>query len=117
MKERPEINVVNDQVGSPTYAKDLAEIIFEIIKQDAAHAGIYHFSNGGEISWFQFAKAIKNYTGSACKVNGILTSQYPTPAKRPHYSVMDKTKISKTYGIAIKPWEQSLQECLKEIGV
>ncbi len=117
MKERPEINVVNDQFGSPTYAKDLAEVILEIIKQQAVHAGIYHFSNGGEISWFQFAEAIKNNTHSPCKVNGIPTSQYPTPAKRPHYSVMNKNKIIETYGIAIKPWEQSLRECLKELGV
>ena len=90
MKEREEINVVNDQLGSPTYAKDLADAIMKMVQKDIFETGIFHFSNDGIISWHQFAEAIKEETGSSCKVNGISTSQYPTPAKRPHYSVMDK---------------------------
>jgi dTDP-4-dehydrorhamnose reductase len=117
MKERTEINVVNDQIGSPTYAKDLAEIILEIIKQDAKYPGIYHFSNEGMISWFQFAEAIKDEINSSCKVGGIKTSQYPTPAKRPHYSVMDKNKIANVYGVSIKHWQESLKECLGKLVV
>ena len=93
MKEKESINVVNDQVGSPTYAADLAQGILQIaiLKQNAE--GIYHYSNNGEISWFEFATAIKEISGSSCAVNPIQTSDYPTPAKRPAYSVFDKEKI------------------------
>jgi dTDP-4-dehydrorhamnose reductase len=117
MKDRTEINVVNDQLGSPTYAKDLAEVILEIIKQDAKYPGICHFSNGGEINWQRFAEEIRNEIHSACKVNGIPTTQYLTPAKRPHYSVMNKDKIVNVYGITIKDWQESLKECLKKLAV
>lgn len=112
MQSRPEINVVNDQFGTPTYAADIAEAILHIIESAKWQAGIYHFSNEGIISWFDFANAIKDLSGSSCLVHPITTSQYPTPAKRPAYSVLDKTKIKTTFGIKIKPWKDSLRECL-----
>ncbi|MEO8710610.1 MAG: dTDP-4-dehydrorhamnose reductase [Parafilimonas sp.] len=118
MNERKEINVVNDQFGSPTYAKDLAEAIVEIAncQLSAVHGeqfGIYHFSNAGIISWYDFAVAIKELRQLVCTVNPIPTSAYPTPAKRPAYSGLDKTKIANTFDIEIKNWRESLQDCLK----
>ena len=100
MNEKEEINVVNDQLGSPTYAADLAEAILQIISSGQWQPGIYHFSNEGKISWYDFAKLIKELSGSSCKINPIPTSEYPTPAKRPAYSVLDKTKIRNTFGIS-----------------
>jgi dTDP-4-dehydrorhamnose reductase len=121
MKERPEIKVVNDQFGSPTYAADLAETILTIVANGQlpiAHwsPGIYHFSNDGVISWFEFATAIKELTGSQCKINPIPTAQYPTPAKRPMYSVFDKKKIQQTFGIKLKDWKESLRRCLDKLS-
>jgi dTDP-4-dehydrorhamnose reductase len=115
MKDKPEIGVVSDQVGSPTYAADIAEGIMRIISSGDWHPGIYHFSNQGIISWFDFATAIKELIGSNCKVNPITTAQYPTPAKRPAYSVMDCHKISTTFNIPLTGWKQSLQTCLQRI--
>lgn len=120
MKEKEEISVVNDQVGSPTYAADLAEAILEILVKCELSIGnyvpgIYNFSNDGVISWFDFAVAIKELSAFSCKINPITTEQYPTPAKRPHYSVLDKTKIQKNFGIQIKDWEKSLTVCLEKI--
>jgi dTDP-4-dehydrorhamnose reductase len=119
MKEKEEINVVNDQFGSPTYAADLAEVILEIIvklpthdSRLTTHGGIYNFSNQGIISWYDFAVEIKRLTGSDCKINPITTSQYPTAAKRPAYSVLDTTKIKKTFGIQLKDWKESLAVCI-----
>lgn len=119
MKERESINVVSDQLGSPTYAPDLAAAIMQIIRK---HAGgfvsndtapaIYHYSNQGVITWFDFAVAIRDLSGSNCIVNPIPTEQYPTPAKRPRYSVMDTNKIRNVYGIGIPGWKESLQQCL-----
>ncbi|HKO79191.1 MAG TPA: dTDP-4-dehydrorhamnose reductase [Chitinophagaceae bacterium] len=108
MKERDQINVVNDQVGTPTYAADLAEVILHIISSGNWKTGIYHFSNEGKISWYDFAVAIKEFSGSSCKVNPITTAAYPTPARRPYYSVLDKTKIRQTFLIPIKDWKSSL---------
>ena len=108
MRERDQINVVNDQVGTPTYAADLAEVILKIISSEQWEAGIYHFSNEGQISWYDFALAIKDLSGSSCKVNPITTSEYPTPAKRPYYSVLDKTKMQQTFHIPVKDWKTSL---------
>ncbi len=108
MGERDQINVVNDQTGTPTYAADLAAAILQIISSGTWKSGIYHFSNEGIISWYDFAVAIKELSGSSCKVNPIPTSAYPTPAKRPHYSVLDKTKIQNTFNIPIKNWRSSL---------
>jgi len=122
MSEKTEIGVVSDQIGSPTYAADLAEVIFQIITTLTAHhspltthAGIYHFSNEGIISWYDFAVAIKEITGSNCKVNAIPTSAYPTPAKRPAYSVLDKSKIQQTFGISLKNWKDSLSLCISQL--
>jgi dTDP-4-dehydrorhamnose reductase len=113
MKERPEIRVVSDQVGSPTYAKDLAEAILHVISGNAVFKpGIYHFSNGGTISWYEFAVAIKELKHLNSTVHPIPTTAYPTPAKRPAYSVMSKHKIVADYGIILRDWKESLQECL-----
>jgi dTDP-4-dehydrorhamnose reductase len=120
MSEKDEINVVNDQLGSPTYAADLAECIFQIITSNlkpgsSNPAGIYHFSNNGAISWYDLAVAIKELTGSSCTINPITTEYFPTPAKRPAYSVLDKTKIQQTFGIKLKDWKESLAMCLEKI--
>lgn len=114
MKERESINVVNDQVGSPTYAADLAEVILQIatLKHDRKE-GIYHYSNEGVISWFDFAVAIKEISGSSCRVNPIPTSAYPSPAKRPAYSAFDKEKITEVFGIELQDWRKSLERCVK----
>ena len=121
-KEKDEINVVNDQVGSPTYAADLAAAILQIIDSLQSHTppltshkNIFHFSNDGVISWYDFAVAIKELTGNNCRVNPISTSQYPTPARRPHYSVLDKTKIQQIFGVQLKNWKESLAICLKKL--
>jgi dTDP-4-dehydrorhamnose reductase len=116
MQERPSISVVEDQVGSPTNAADLAETIMQIIGSGKWLPGIYHFSNEGVISWYDFAVAIKNLTGSDCQVQPIVTAQYPTPARRPHYSVLDKSKIKSAYGIELKNWEDSLQRCIAQLN-
>lgn len=115
MQEKEEINVVNDQLGSPTYAADLAEAILQIISFKQWHPGIYNFSNKGIISWYDFAVAIKELTSSNCKVNPISTSQYPTAAKRPAYSVLDNSKIQEVFGIQPKEWEESLETCLSRM--
>lgn len=119
MQEKEEINVVNDQLGSPTYAADLAAIILQIINSGNLPAGrqgwqpgIYHYSNEGIISWYDLALAIKELTGSTCRIKPIPTSQYPTAAKRPAYSVLDNSKIRKIFGITGKDWKQSLKACL-----
>lgn len=114
MSERNELNVVNDQIGSPTYAADLAKAILDIIASGKWESGIYHYSNEGKISWYEFALAIKKMIGSSCKVHPIPTSAYPTPAKRPHYSLLDKSKITATYGVVISDWERSLQVCIEK---
>ena len=113
MKERESINVINDQSGSPTYAADLAEVIMQIAAKKENNGGIYHFSNEGIISWFDFAVAIKELAGMRCEVKPIDSSGYPTPAKRPAYSAMSKEKIKTTFGIQLKDWKDSLQQCLK----
>lgn len=115
MSDKDEINVVGDQSGTPTYAADLAETILQIISSQQWTPGIYHFSNEGNITWYDFAVAIKDLSGSSCKVNPISASQYPTPAKRPGYSVLDKTKIKETFGITIPQWRDSLTVCLDKI--
>jgi dTDP-4-dehydrorhamnose reductase len=115
MGEKESIGVVNDQTGSPTYAADLAEGLLKIINGDKWVPGIYNYSNDGIITWFEFATAIRDLTGSSCAVKPISTEQFPTPAKRPAYSVLDKTKITETYGVKIKDWKESLQVCLKKL--
>jgi dTDP-4-dehydrorhamnose reductase len=112
MKEKPAINVVNDQWGSPTYAADLAKCIMDILASGKFVPGIYHFSNEGMINWFQFAEAIKELTESPCVVNPIPTSAYPTPARRPTYSVMSKEKIKEVFNTSLSPWKESLAKCI-----
>ena len=114
-KEKPELGVIFDQVGTPTYARDLAVAIFAAIEQGIV-PGIYHFSNEGVISWYDFTKAIHRLAGiTTCHVRPLHTSEYPTPANRPHYSVLDKTKIKNIYGIEIPYWEVSLAECINSL--
>jgi dTDP-4-dehydrorhamnose reductase len=120
MKERNSVNVVDDQFGSPTYAGDLAEAIMQMLNAGHFIPGIYHYSNEGETNWFSFAEEIKKRTGSECLVHPIPSSGFPTPAKRPAYSLLDKTKIKKDYGLYIPAWRSSLAVCidlLKKNGV
>lgn len=113
MQERDTLNVVNDQIGSPTYAADLAQAIITIIAHPNWQAGLYHFSNEGEISWYEFALAIQEIGGFDCKVSGIPTSAYPTPAKRPQYSLLDKSKIKTTFGVIVPDYKESLERCMR----
>ncbi|WP_281228054.1 dTDP-4-dehydrorhamnose reductase [Flavobacterium aquiphilum] len=113
MQERDSLNVVNDQIGSPTYAADLAQAIMTIITHSHWQAGIYNFSNEGEISWFEFALAIQEIGGFECAISGIPSSDYPTPAKRPQYSLLDKTKIKETFGVVVPEYKESLVRCME----
>ena len=114
-KERESLGVIFDQVGTPTYARDLARAIFVAICQGII-PGIYHFSNEGVCSWYDFAKNIHRLAGiTTCHVKPLHTEEYPTPAKRPHYSVLDKIKIKNTYHIEIPYWMDSLQSCIAEL--
>jgi len=113
MKERESIHIVNDQFGSPTYAADLAAAIMHIASKAEGKGGIYHFSNEGVISWFDFAVAIKELAGLSCHVKPIDTSGYPTPARRPAYSAMSKEKIKSIFEIELKDWKDSLKKCLQ----
>ena len=114
-KERDTLGVIFDQIGTPTYARDLARAIFAAIRQGVV-SGIYHFSNEGVCSWYDFTKAIHRIADiKDCKVNPLHTEEYPTPAKRPHYSVLDKTKIKNTYHIERPYWMDSLQSCISEL--
>lgn len=113
--EKPELGVIFDQIGTPTYAHDLAEAIMTAVNHGIV-PGTYHFSNEGVISWYDFTKAIHRIAGIAtCHVRPIHTEEYPTPAKRPHYSVLDKTKIKATYNIEVPYWEESLAECISKL--
>ena len=114
-KEKPELGVIFDQIGTPTYARDLAVAIFTAINQGIV-PGVYHFSNEGVISWYDFTKAIHRLAGiTTCKVRPLHTAEYPTPAARPHYSVLDKTRIKTVYGLDIPYWEESLAECIAKL--
>ena len=114
-KEKPELDVIFDQIGTPTYARDLAAVIMTAINKGIV-PGIYHFSNEGVISWYDFTKAIHRMAGiTSCHVRPLHTAEYPTPAARPHYSVLDKTKIKTVYGIEIPYWEESLKECIEKL--
>lgn len=115
-KERDTLGVVFDQIGTPTYARDLARVIFAAINKGVV-PGVYHFSNEGVCSWYDFTKAIHRIAGiTTCKVTPLHTDEYPAKAPRPHYSVLDKAKIKKTYGIEIPYWEESLAVCIKELN-
>jgi len=116
-KEKDTLNVVADQIGSPTYAADLAKAIMDIIvfceKNHSFPAGIYHYSNESVCSWYDFTLKIHDFAGvTTCKVNPITTDQYPTKATRPMYSVLDKTKIKETFELEVPDWDASLRECI-----
>ena len=113
MEKRDSLSVVNDQVGSPTYAADLAEVILTIINHKKWIPGLYHYSNEGEISWFDFANDIKYFGNFKTQINGISTEEYPTAAKRPKYSLLDKTKIKETYNIKVPFYKDSIEKCIK----
>lgn len=112
-KERESLNVVNDQRGTPTYAKDLAKAIMQIANADKFITGIYNYSNEGECTWYDFACEIHKIAGVECVVNPISTNEYPTKARRPVYSVLDKSKIKRTFGLNIPNWKDSLNECIR----
>jgi dTDP-4-dehydrorhamnose reductase len=112
LRERDTISVVNDQIGSPTYAADLAQAMMDIVTAEEWISGIYNYSNEGEISWYDFVLAIKEIVGYSCDVNGIPSLSYPTPAKRPAFSLLDKTKIRIVYGVSVPDYKDSLKKCL-----
>lgn len=115
-KERERLGVIFDQVGTPTYARDLAQVILEILPNiNNAQTEIYHYSNEGVTSWYDFAQEIMKMAKLTCKVSSIETKEYPTPVKRPHYSLLNKSKIKKDFGILIPYWKDSLGECLKKL--
>ena len=114
-KEREELGVVFDQIGTPTYAGDLAKAIMTAVEK-GIKPGVYHFSNEGVSSWYDFTKAIHRIAGiTTCKVRPIHTSEYPTPANRPHFSVLDKTKIKETYDMESAYWEESLHKYIEKL--
>jgi dTDP-4-dehydrorhamnose reductase len=120
MKEKKELSVVNDQFGAPTYAADLAHTILRIItylssqqrQSIQSYKGIYHYSNEGKITWYEFAQAIKEFTASSVIIHPITTAEFPTPAKRPAWSVLDNQKIIETFGVELPDWKESLRRCL-----
>ncbi len=115
MAEKPEINVVADQFGCPTYAADLAAAIMQIIYSGNWVGGLYHYCNDGAISWHQFATAIGEEAGFATQVNPIPSSAYPTPAQRPAYSVLNNQLLAQTFQVETKPWRESLRKCLARV--
>ena len=117
MKEKESINVVNDQTGCPTYAAGLAKAIMQIITHPDSYREpiVFHYANTGTATWYEFALAIKLFTKSNCTIQPITTAAFPTAAKRPQYSVLDTTKIRDIFNIDIPDWEDSLQNCLKQL--
>lgn len=119
MQEKESLNVVFDQVGTPTYAVDLAQVILTVLSKvydvPASYGGVYHYSNEGVISWYDFAVAIKELTNAACTILPVTSDKYPTAAKRPAYSVFNKQKIKDTFGLQIPYWRNSLKVCLKNL--
>ena len=111
-KEKDEISVVNDQIGTPTNANDIAQAIIKVIQTKNKIPGIYHYTNSGQTTWFEFAQAIKEITNSPIKINPIPTKSYPTPAERPKYSVLDTTKIVEVYGVELVDWKESLEKII-----
>ena len=114
--EKEEINVVNDQIGTPTYAADLAKAIVDIVPQISYKThGIYHFTNEGVCSWYDFAHEIMKQSGLKCRVNPIPSSAYPTKATRPFYSVLDKSDIKNVFGVKIPHWTDALGRCIERM--
>ncbi len=115
---KPQLKVVFDQVGTPTYALDLANAIYDIVngREFEGNSGIYHYSNEGVCSWFDFTKMIAEYSGqTACDVQPCHSDEFPSPVKRPAFSVLDKTKIKQTFGVAVPYWTDSLKKCIKNL--
>ncbi|OXG08773.1 dTDP-4-dehydrorhamnose reductase [Flavobacterium araucananum] len=110
MQERDALNVVNDQIGSPTYAADLAQAMIVILKSPDWTPGIYNYSNEGEISWYEFALTINEFGVYNCNISGIPSASYPTPAKRPEFSLLDKKKIKEVYNLVIPDYKESLKK-------
>ena len=116
-RERDSLGVIYDQVGTPTYARDLAKVILDIIpKIKNKQVAIYNYSNEGVLSWYDFSKEIMRMAKIECEINPIETKEYPTPAKRPHYSLLNKAKIKEEFNITIPYWKDALNECLKTLG-
>jgi len=116
-KEKEELGVIFDQIGTPTYARDLAKVILDIIpKINNDKVTIYNYSGEGVLSWYDFAKEIMKMAKIDCTINSLETFQYPTPASRPHYSILNKSKIKKDFNIIVPYWKDSLDECLREMG-
>ena len=116
---KPQLKVVFDQVGTPTYAKDLADLIYKIVEDRNAfsHGGIYHFSNEGVCSWFDFTKMIAEYAGNTeCDIQPCHSEEFPSPVKRPSYSVLDKSKVKETFGIKVPYWTESLKICVNHLN-
>ena len=113
-KERDSLGVVFDQIGTPTYANDLAQAIYTIINKGIVR-GIYHFSNEGVCSWYDFAKEICELSGNNCDIQPCHSDEFPSKVERPHFSVLDKTKVKETFGITIPYWKDSLKKCMLEL--
>ena len=111
------LKVVFDQVGTPTYAADLAAVIYHIIETNQLDKkGIYHFSNEGVCSWYDFAKVICTLSGNTCDIHPCYSNEFPSPVERPHFSVLDKRKIKTTFGIEVPYWIDSLKKCISRLG-
>ena len=115
MKKNNSVKVVNDQIGSPTYAYDLAKVIVEIIMNNKNKLGLFHYSNEGEISWFEFAKSIRDFYNLECEIIGVSSKEFKTLAKRPQYSLLNKSKIKTTFNLEIPNYKQSLKNCIEII--
>ena len=117
MQERQELSIVFDQIGTPTYARDLARFIVSYLEQDKGtrQEGTYHFSDEGVASWYDFAEAIRHRMGYSCQLHPIRSEQYPTKATRPSYSVLDKAKLKRDFGITLPHWQASLEDCLHQL--
>ena len=115
MKANSSVKVVNDQIGSPTYSKDLAMVIIDIIENYKTESGLFHYSNEGEISWYEFAKSINEIYGLSSEIIAVSTNEFKTKAKRPKYSLLNKSKIKKTFNLEIPNYKQSLEDCIKVI--
>ena len=115
MQSKPQLKVVSDQYGTPTYAADLAKVIMQMINSGKWIPGIYHYTNEGNINWYEFALAIKDIINATCEIKAIPTIEYPTPAKRPAWGVLDKSKIKEAYHIFIPDWHNSLETCIQKI--
>lgn len=115
--ERESLNVVFDQVGTPTYARDLAALIYQLIeKGQTDKTGIFHYSNEGVCSWYDFAREIAELSGNTCDIRPCHSDEFPSKVERPHFSVLDKTKVKETFGITVPYWKDSLKECINELG-